>query len=70
MIDFNGNKLSIGDTIFFTHRSKQSILGRISLIEGKKTITVFKDDVLKAGPKYNPNQSGVVVNSDDVIKIN
>jgi len=70
MKDFNGNDLKVGDVIFFTHGSKRSIIGRISTIEGKKTIIVNNDDIIKSGPKFVRAGYGIVVNSDDVLKIN
>ena len=70
MKDFNGNELKVGDVIFFTHKSKCSIIGRISTIQGKKRIIVNNGDIIKSGPKYVRAGFGIVVNSDDVLKIN
>lgn len=69
MKDFLGNKLNIGDSIFFAHTIGQVVYGNITSFEGKKTIYVDYEDFIQCSPKLVKAGSGVVVNSSIVIKI-
>lgn len=70
MVDFNDVELNVGDTIFFKHGPKQSIIGKITEIKGKKTIRVSLADIIKSGPRLCLMEgSSVMVNSDEVLKI-
>ena len=70
MKDFFDNELNIGDTIFFKHKPKVMILGKIGILEGKKTIIVHNKDIIKHSERYKTlGGDGVVTKCDEVIKI-
>lgn len=69
MKDFNGNQLEIGDTIFFAHKIGQVIIGKITEFQGKKTIYVGIDSIIKSSPKFVMGGDSLVVYSDRVIRV-
>jgi hypothetical protein len=51
MIDFNGNEITVGSTVFWLHTLSDPIIGKVSKLNGKKTFLVRFIDVIKFSKK-------------------